>query len=184
MKWSIRQIEEHSGTPLQISEVVDVKSSLMKRESDIIDVSDVKLNGTLRYDNHSVMAMFDIDVVLTLPSSRTLDPVNVGLTIPVYERYVEEGYLSQYVELLKEDVIIPLDTPYLDLTESVIDNILLNLPIQVLSDQDVSSEDLPSGEGWVLYTEDAYNIQKQKEAEQTVDPRFSGLQNLVIDEDQ
>lgn len=184
MKWSIKQIEERSGEPLQFLEDVDVKSALMERESDIIDVSSVKLNGTLLYDNHSVIAMFSIQTSVTLPSSRTLNPVDVSLDIDVCERYVEADYVATYAQQMKDEIINPLDAYFVDLKESVIDNILLNLPLQVLSyDEKAEISQLPSGEGWVLYTEDAYNTQKQKEAEETVDPRFAGLKALQIEED-
>ncbi|MBF0780886.1 MULTISPECIES: DUF177 domain-containing protein [unclassified Granulicatella] len=184
MKWSIKQIEELKGLPLQFSEDVNIKSSLLERESEIIDVSDVKINGTLLYDNHSIIAMFEMNVTLTLPSSRTLTPVEVPLDIHVFERYVESDYLAVYARENQNEVIIPLGNHHIELKESIIDNILLNLPIQVLSeDEKQNIADLPKGNGWTLYTEDAYNKQKEKEAKETVDPRLAGLKALLNQED-
>lgn len=179
MRWTIKQIQENSGLPLEFSLEVDVASELMERESDILDVSMAKVTGALLYDHHSVIATCQTDVTVTLPSSRTLQPVPVRLTIESCERYVENGYVSQYAQEAKDEVIIPLESTVVDLTESIVDNILLNLPIQVLSADEAAETDLPSGEGWVLYTEDAYNVQKQKEKEETVDPRFAGLKALL-----
>ncbi|NEW62113.1 DUF177 domain-containing protein [Granulicatella sp. zg-ZJ] len=183
MKWSMKQIEEHGVEPLKFLQEVDLKQSLIKRESDIIDVSPVKLNGSLLYDNHSVIATFVVEVTVTLPSSRTLEPVQVPLMIDVSERYVEQGYLSQYVEVAKEEIVTVIEENYVDLTETIIDSILLSLPLKVLSQTEQEDDNLPSGNGWVLLTEDAYNMQKQKEAEDNIDPRLAGLKTLLLNEE-
>lgn len=183
MKWSIKQIED-SGLPLVISEVVDIKSALLERETEILDVSPVKLNGTLLYDNNSVLAMFSFEVIVTLPSSRTLNPVPYKMTIEVSERYADDIYLSHVAKTYPNDIVNPVDNYMIDLTESIIDNILLNLPLQVLSDEELSQEELPYGQGWALLTEDAFLKQKQKEAEETIDPRFAGLKALLNTTDQ
>lgn len=183
MKWSIKQIED-SGLPLVISEVVDIKSALLERETEILDVSPVKLNGTLLYDNNSVLAMFSFEVIVTLPSSRTLNPVPYEMTIEVNERYADDIYLSHIAKTYPNDIVNPVDNHMIDLTESIIDNILLNLPLQVLSDEELSQEELPHGQGWALLTEDAFLKQKQKEAEETIDPRFAGLKALLNTTDQ
>lgn len=178
MKWLVKQIEDLAGLPLSFLETVDLKSSLMKRESDIIDVSPLEIKGTFTYIEHSIIANFTITGVVTLPSSRSLEPVEWPMTIDVNERYVEEMYLMQYAQELKNEVIVPIIGAHIDLSESIVDSILLNLPIQVLSQEEVEANELPSGKGWMLYTEDAYNMQKQKEAEETVDPRFASLKDL------
>lgn len=183
MKWSIKQIED-SGSPLVISEVVDIKSALLERETEILDVSPVKLNGTLLYDNNSVLAMFSFEVIVTLPSSRTLNPVPYEMNIEVNERYVNDIYVSHVARTYPSDIVNPINNHMIDLTESIIDNILLNLPLQVLSDEELAQQDLPHGQGWALLTEDAFKKQKQKEAEKTIDPRFAGLKALLNTTDQ
>lgn len=183
MKWSIKQIQELNGLSLKFSEQVTVKSILIERDSEIIDVSDVSIDGELLYDNHSIIANFNMHVELVLPSSRTLNPTPVVLNILVNERYVEEGYMSQYAEHLKDEVINPLSETYIDLTESIVDNILLNLPIQVLSDTEQNDDEAIVGDGWILYTEDTYNKQKQKEKETFENPQFASLKTLLKDID-
>lgn len=183
MKWSIKQIED-SGVPLVISEVVDIKSALLERETEILDVSPVKLNGTLLYDNNSVLAMFSFEVIVTLPSSRTLNPVPYEMNIEVNERYADDIYVLHVARAYPSDIVNPIHNRMIDLTESIIDNILLNLPLQVLSDEELAQQDLPHGQGWALLTEDAFIKQKQKEAEETIDPRFAGLKALLNTTDQ
>lgn len=184
MKWSIKQIQELNSLALHFSEKVTVKSTLIERESEIIDVSDVSIHGMLLYDNHSIIANFNISVELILPSSRTLNPTQIMLNIPVNERYVELGYVSQYADYIKDEVIIPLEDNYIDLTESVVDNILLNLPMQVLSEEEEDSNNAVVGDGWVLYTEDTYNKQKQKEKEAYENPQFANLKALLEDKNE
>lgn len=184
MKWSIKQIEDNSGMPLKISEVIDMKSSLMERETEILDVSPVKLNGTLLYDNYSVLAVFSFEVIVTLPSSRTLNPVPYAMVVNVSERFAQINDVAYVIKNYPDDVVNAIDGNIIDLTESIIDNILLNLPLQVLSDEELAQQDLPSGQGWALLTEDAFLKQKQKEAEETIDPRFAGLKTLLNTTDQ
>ncbi|MBS4761098.1 DUF177 domain-containing protein [Carnobacteriaceae bacterium zg-ZUI252] len=184
MKWSIKQIEDNSGQPLQFSEVVDIKSSLLKRETEILDVSPVKLNGTLLSDKQSILAMFTLEAIVTLPSSRTLNPVPYHMNVDVSERFAQEMYVSSVMKMYPDEVVSLIEGYYIDLEESVIDNILLNLPLQVLSDEELAQQELPHGQGWALLTEDAFLEQKQKEAEETIDPRFAGLKALLNTTDQ
>ena len=82
-----------------------------------------------------------------------------------------------------EEVLI-LDTQTLDLEASIIDNLLLAIPLQVLSEEERQSEDLPSGNDWQVISEDEYLSQKQAESESQIDPRLAKLSALLDSEDE
>jgi len=82
-----------------------------------------------------------------------------------------------------EEVLI-LDTQTLDLEASIIDNLLLAIPLQVLSEEERQSEDLPSGNDWQVISEDEYLSQKQAESENQIDPRLAKLSALLDSEDE
>ena len=77
-----------------------------------------------------------------------------------------------------------LDTQTLDLEASIIDNLLLAIPLQVLSEEERQSEDLPSGNDWQVISEDEYLSQKQAESESQIDPRLAKLSALLDSEDE
>lgn len=182
MKWTLKEIQEHRDEPLHFTETVDLEKSLMERDKQILAVSEITADGYLVYENHAVMANFTIDLTITLPSSRSLEPVEVPLNITVAELYVEdESYdWSQDVE----EVVIPLEGTELNLIPAVEDAILLNLPIQVLTREEAETGKMPSGEEWTVMSEDEYRQQKQQEKEAAVDPRLANLKALLEDEEQ
>ena len=53
--------------------------------------------------------------------------------------------------------------PTIDLDESVEDNILLSIPIQVLTEEEQNSQEMPSGNDWEVISEEAYLESKRKQ---------------------
>lgn len=183
MKWTLKEIQDHRDEPLHFTETVDLEKSLMKRDKQILAVSEITADGYLLYDNHAVMANFTVDLTITLPSSRSLEPVAVPMNIQVSEVYVEdESSLDAAHDI--EEIVIPLEGKDLDLIPAVEDAILLNLPIQVLTKEEAEAGVMPSGADWAVMSEDDYRKQKEKEKEEFVDPRFAGLKSLLDDEEQ
>ena len=182
MKWTLKEIKEHRDEPVYFSETVNREASLMKRDNEILAVSDIKATGFLLYENQSVLANFQIDYTITLPSSRSLEPIELALTVPIFETYVEdeediEGFDNP------EDVIIPIENGEIDLVPAIEDMILLSIPVQVLTAEEIASGRMPQGESWSVVTEDDYEQQRAKEKEEQGDPRFAGLKALLEDEE-
>ena len=82
-----------------------------------------------------------------------------------------------------EDVIIPIEDGWVDLVPAIEDNILLNIPTQILSEEERQSSDMPQGSNWSVVTEDGLEKQRAKEKEEQIDPRFAGLKALLQDEE-
>ena len=72
----------------------------------------------------------------------------------------------------------------MDLEASIIDNLLLAIPLQVLSEEERQNDDLPSGNDWQVISEDEYLSQKQAESENQIDPRLAKLSALLDSEDE
>lgn len=182
MKWTLKEIQEHHGEPLHFSETINREKSLMERDSEILAVSDIKANGFLLYEDHAVLANFQIDLMITLPSSRSLEPVEIKLNVPITEFYVEdeEKYLGFDDPA---EVIIPIEGRELDLIPAIEDAILLHLPNQVLTEEERTSNVMPTGNNWVVVSEENYQQQKAKEKEEHIDPRFAQLKGLLVDEE-
>lgn len=182
MKWTLKEIQEHRGEPVYFTETVNREAALMDRDKEILAVSDIKATGFLLYENRSVLANFQIDYTITLPSSRSLEPVEITMNVPIFETYVEDE-MSFEGSNDPEDVIIPIEDGVVDLVPAIEDNILLNIPTQVLSEEERQSNHMPQGENWSVMSEDDLDQQRAKEKEEHVDPRLAGLKALLEDEE-
>lgn len=181
MKWTIRQIRDHVEDIVQFEESLDLKEALMERNSSILDVDTVLVNGYFVPSNDEIILHGQINVSLVVPSSRSLEPVPLQLEIPIKERYVYEEYDGN-IEDYEETTII-LEYDYIDLDSAVADVIALNIPIQVINPEEQDSE-LPYGNHWTVVTEEEYEQQKAKEKADTVDPRFAALETLLNNNDE
>ncbi|CZQ94671.1 Hypothetical protein Tpal_1781 [Trichococcus palustris] len=182
MKWPLKELQEHRGEPHYFSVIVDRESSLMTRNNEIQAVSPIKAEGFLLYENHSVLANFRIDLTITLPSSRSLELVEVPMQIAIEELYTENESL-----FLEQDnpaeVVLPLEGDEVDLIPAIEDNILLNLPLQVYTAEELKSDQMPSGADWVVISEESFETKRLEEKSNQIDPRLAGLKALLEDEE-
>jgi uncharacterized protein len=72
----------------------------------------------------------------------------------------------------------------LDLDDSVADNILLEIPMQVLTEAEQESNDLPSGDDWLVISEDDFQHQQESQEQTTIDPRLAKLSALFEEEEE
>ena len=79
-------------------------------------------------------------------------------------------------EVLDDDLVLPIENGDIDLAESVADNILLNIPIKVLTAEEEAGQGFVSGNDWQIMTEDEYQAQQAVKKEEN--SPFAGLQGL------
>ncbi len=58
---------------------------------------------------------------------------------------------------------------------------VLSIPIQVLTEEEQNSQEMPSGNDWEVISRRRHVESKQKAAEQTVDYRIATLSELLSD---
>ena len=98
-----------------------------------------------------------------------MQPVDVHQVEDVSEVFVESADLHTQEDLVKENLALVLEDDVIDLEESAIDNILLTIPMQVLSDEECQSDDMPSGQNWSVMTEEQYEaLQNEKKKKQPI----------------
>ncbi|MGC6767009.1 YceD family protein [Enterococcus sp. LJL128] len=182
MKWSLLELNKYQERPLEFEEVLDVKQSLMNRDKQILDITSVKVNGMLTVEKSGYLLFYKLTTILTVPSSRSLDPVELPLELTVDEVFMTKEQFQGKDERLSAEEIILLDTETIDLTESVEDNILLGIPLQVLSKAEKESKDMPKGNDWEVISEEEYVQQREIEATETIDPRLAKLSELLNDD--
>lgn len=180
MKWTLRKIREHRDEVLRFEVELDIEEQMRTIEPSILHLSPVQVAGYFVTHKQEIFLHCTADAVMTLPSSRSLEPVPVRMVVPIDERYVTPEYDVDSDEY--EEATIVLEHDYIDLELAVIDNLLLNLPIQVIGERE-QSQALPSGEDWVVITEDDYLAQLESQKAETVDPRFASLKALLNEEE-
>jgi uncharacterized protein len=178
MKWSLLELNKYKDKPCEFSEILDLKASLMRRDDQLLDVSPAKVDGLLTVGNDEYLIHYRIDVIVTVPSSRSLTPVPLPIKLDVSEVFMTTEQYQNRKEQVPEEEIIILEKPTIDLIESVEDNILLAIPLQVLTDEEQHSHEMPKGDDWEVLSEEDYAQKKQAEAQQTTDPRLAKLSEL------
>ncbi|AQP52883.1 hypothetical protein CBF34_06855 [Vagococcus penaei] len=180
MKWSLAELNKFRGTQVTFNEEVDVSDSLLNREPSILKITPVKVDGFIDVDPTSYVAHFTMDTVVTLPSTRSLEPVDVPLNLVIDEVYMTEQQLANLSDVSEEEksLIMPLEKDLIDLKEAIEDFILLNLPLQVLTEEEQHATELPKGDFWHVVSESDYIEPTITDSEPTIDPRLAKLSEL------
>ncbi|WP_165329207.1 YceD family protein [Streptococcus tangpeifui] len=150
---------------LHFDQELDIKSLLLSRNSEIIDVKDVKAKGLVGFDDGLFLLNYDLTYQLTLPSSRSMEPVAFDNSYFVSEVFIEASQAEAKKDLVDEDMVLILETDTIDLEESVVDNILLNIPLRVLTQEEAADDSLPAGNDWSVLTESQYRALQEKNKE-------------------
>lgn len=153
-----------------------VTDTIQQREPSILDISPITVSGQLRKEQDLYLLDYTMTYSITLPSSRSLLPVSLDNSQAVNEVFIEAAKQAAQRDLVEENLVLILEEDHIDLTESVLDNILLNLPIKVLSPEEEASEQLPSGQNWTMLTENQYQV--SQEEQRAANNPFSGLDGL------
>ncbi|WP_125711608.1 YceD family protein [Companilactobacillus kedongensis] len=179
LNWNVSDIRKYKDKPFSFKEEIDLETELKSRSKDILNVGKVNVDGQLFNDNGLVISDIKVATNVTLPSTRSLEEVSVPLKFRINEAYNIDNIDTEEFE--EDTIIIPIDEedPVIDVYESVLDNILLNIPTQVLTEKERSENIMPSGNNWTVISEEEYN--KQKEEDKQVNPEFAKLKNLFKD---
>lgn len=172
MKISLGQIKKNSGNePFTFDEQVDV-SELESMNNDIRQIGSVHVHGNASVQGEEIIFTFNIDGRMILPCARTLADVPYTFDINTVEVFSE----SPYEDDDSDDEIHPIDGEVLDLTPLIKENILLDVPYRVFSDDANAKSQAPTeGEGWEFVSEE------QKDSKP--DPRLKKLESLLDDKE-
>ena len=145
-------------------------------EPSILHLTPVQVTGYFVAHGQEIFLHCTASTVMTLPSTRSLEPVPVHLQVPIDERYVMPEYDANADEY--EETTIVLEHDYIDLELAVIDALLLNLPMRVVGEEEETAA-LPSGKDWAVLTETDYLASLERQSSEAGDPRFANLKALL-----
>ncbi|MET3557505.1 uncharacterized protein ABID29_000615 [Streptococcus rupicaprae] len=165
---------------LAFKEKLDLKADLQARNPEILDLDDIVVEGTVTYENKLYVLDYQLSYSLTMPSSRSMTPVKWQESYPVSELFMEAAELRGLAGDDAEELLLPIEGDTIDLSESVADNILLNIPLKILTAAEEANETYPEGKDWqVLSQEDYEAAQASKKEAQSP---FAGLAGLFDEE--
>ncbi|MDR2465653.1 MAG: YceD family protein [Streptococcaceae bacterium] len=182
IKWSLQELLKKVNEVLEFSHILQVEDELKTREKEILAVSDVTVNGTISVLKEEFILSYNMEYFLTLPSSRSLIPVKKLFSIQVTEVFMtKESFEQKKLEDLEEEVLI-IEANTLSLSESVKDNILLEIPLKVLTEEEEHTTHLPKGQDWEVISEEGFKSRSKQSEEEATSP-FSGLEDLFKEDE-
>lgn len=165
---------------LAFDQELDLLKELQKRNPEILDLKDVTATGRVAYDTGLYVLDYQLTYTIVLASSRSMEPVELQESYPVTEVFAEEAQSEADIEAFEEDLILPIEGGKIDLSESVEDNILLNIPLKVLTPDEESGHGFIEGNDWKIMTEEEY--QEAQALKKEENSPFAGLQGLFDEE--
>ncbi|MFV0556159.1 MAG: YceD family protein [Lactovum sp.] len=171
MKWKLEEIRKQKV--ISFEENLDLKANLLARNPEILNLSLILAKGEISYDNGIYDLSVDLSYEISLPSSRSLEPVLKLKEFNIFESYSEENTDEEENEL-----ILSLEKDEISLDEAVADHILLEIPLQVLTSEEEGEEaKLPEGKNWKVLSEKDYKkIQEEKQKNSSA---FAALGSLL-----
>lgn len=168
MKFVVNQLKRSTyNEPFTFDDHVDV-SELENMNNDIRRIGSVHVFGQCVLQGEQLVFSFTIKGEMILPCARTL----VDVPYPFEVKEEEVFTLSEYYgEEEAENEIHPIDGEVLDFNPYIKENILLEIPFRVFSNDEEAIKNAPvSGEGWDFISEES--------KEESVDPRLKKLESL------
>ena len=166
---------------LAFDQELDLLKDLQKRNPEILDLKNVTATGGVAYDTGLYVLDYQLSYTIVLASSRSMEPVEIQESYPVTEVFAEDVQSEADIEALEEDLILPIEGGKIDLSESVADNILLNIPLKVLTPEEEAGEGFIEGNDWKILSEEEYQAAQAIKKEEN--SPFAGLQGLFDGEE-
>ncbi|WP_343782811.1 YceD family protein [Alkalibacillus silvisoli] len=172
-----------ASEPYSFSETVDV-SELETMDNDIRQLHEVDVTGEALLEQGIYTFRFNVNGTMVLPCARTLVDVSFPFNVEAYEQFTTQSYKAS-----EEHEIHFIDREVLDLTPYIKENILLEVPIRVFSEETKIEDVVGEQEGFTVLGEDEYHEQEamqqeqlEEEKQQKVDPRLSSLKQYFEDD--
>lgn len=165
---------------LAFDQELDLLKELQKRNPEILDLKNVTATGRVAYDTGLYVLDYQLSYTIVLASSRSMEPVELQESYPVTEVFAEDVQSDADIEALEEDLILPIECGKIDLSESVADNILLNIPLKVLTPEEEAGQGFIEGNDWKILSEEEYQAAQAIKKEEN--SPFAGLNGLFDEE--
>ena len=162
MKWTRSELAAGNTLNVEFDEAPEISEEYFRNNSRINSVKDVRVQGRgfLDEENDCFRASLAITGTMLVPDAVSGEEIEYPFETESEEVYAFGPSVEDGVRTAEGDVV--------DLLEAVIDDIVLEVPMQYSI---TAPEDYPSGDGWRVITEEEY----QRSQEERTDPRLAKL---------
>ncbi|MGM8211852.1 YceD family protein [Virgibacillus sp. W0430] len=176
LKFTLAEIRKKTvQQPFAFNEVVQIKD-IAALNNDIRNIDPVHVEGSCIMQGDQIIFSLDISGEVILPCARTLVDVPFPFNFHATEIFTTSNH---YDEEDEEDEIHPISGEVLDLIPLIKENILLEIPYRVFSDNVKDHEQATiQGKGWAIVSEQT--IETEDTNKDTIDPRLQKL-SLLLD---
>lgn len=176
MKWRFSDLQNFGEEVKHFTETLDVKDRLIGDFGNVVkDVSPVEVKGFTQADRADIIVHATVNVTVTTPSTRSLELVEVPLNFDIDEVYIQD---STHLDRYEEEQSVVVVEKDIDFQEAVAEYIVVNIPLQVLTEEEAKGQDMPTGQDWTVLTETDYENQADEEQSNTP---LAGLADLFAD---
>ncbi|MGO4887891.1 YceD family protein [Anaerobacillus sp. MEB173] len=163
MKWTVQQLNSLKHKGISFDETLDLSELIEESNLGIRQLSPLEVKGEANFSGQTVTFHLTIKGEMILPCSRTLADVEFPFDIKATEVF----QLGDYPIATGDDSEIHQpEGDLIDLIPYIKENILLEIPLQVFSDNE-KGEAPATGNGWGVLTEE--------EKKNQIDPRLADL---------
>ncbi len=180
MKWQFSELQTYKDEPLPFNEKVTLKEDLLTQFGDVIkDITPVNVSGFAQSDDDDVLIHAHVTGELVTPSTRSLQPVTLPIDLDIDEIYIQDKeHEERYND---EESVIVVDDGKINFDEAILEYIVLSIPLQVLTEEEMTNGTMPTGEDWSVISEETYEKKKQETKQQNTP--LSGLADLLKDDE-
>lgn len=180
MKWQFSELQTYKDEPLPFNEKVTLKEDLLTQFGDVIkDITPVNVSGFAQSDDDDVLIHAHVTGELVTPSTRSLQLVTLPIDLDIDEIYIQDKeHEERYND---EESVIVVDDGKINFDEAILEYIVLSIPLQVLTEEEMTNGTMPTGEDWSVISEETYEKKKQETKQQNTP--LSGLADLLKDDE-
>lgn len=170
---------KNSKEPLtHIERDLEMRDEFFDRSKDLLlKAKNVHVEGDLFYDEPYVTGNFHVTADLVVPSSRSLAPVDYHEDFRFTENYSETAPTKQELED-NSDPIVKVENDKIDLQTAVEDNMLLHIPVTILTPEEEENNIFPEGQDWEVVSEADFEEGKKNQ----INPAFAKLKDMFKDQ--
>jgi uncharacterized protein len=182
MRWSLKELSEYTNQPMIVSEDMNLANEIMERYSKYVISADddIHVKASVLFDKGDAIVDAHVMGKIIVPSSRSLKPVNLPLDFHIDETYVDTNAKLKQREEEGEIAFLVGEDGFIDFKKSIVDNIILQIPMHILSPDEIANNEMPEGNGWNVMSEE--DLIKSEAENKKVDPRLAKLKQFFSDD--
>ncbi|KRN03889.1 DUF177 domain-containing protein [Holzapfeliella floricola] len=178
LKYNFSDLIRYENQFTSVEQDIDLTDVLKERTKNMIEeAKHVQVTGELINDQPFVISRLHVKVDLVVLSTRSLTPIRYPLSFSFDEAYTDTKPREEDFDLY--GTIIEVENDKVELQKAIEDNIILNLPTKILTEEEKQNDEMPSGNTWQVMSEEDYFEQKEK----TKTSPFAKLGDLLEDND-